>query len=76
MKEWRETTARGEVLIVRYVDDFAICFQCRDDTDKFLAALKVRLANFHLELHPEKTRLLHFERFASEDRQRRGKGKP
>jgi len=76
VKEWRETTARGEVLIVRYVDDFVVCFQYRDDADKFLAALKVRLANFHLELHPEKTRLLHFGRFASEDRQRRGKGKP
>lgn len=74
VKEWRTTTARGEVLIVRYVDDFVVCFQDRDDAEKFLAALKVRLANFQLELHPEKTRLLHFGRFASEDHNRRGDG--
>lgn len=76
VREWRATTARGEVLIVRYVDDFAVCFQHRDDAEKFLVALKERLANFHLELHPEKTRLLFFGRFATEDRQRRGRGKP
>ncbi|MFT7670897.1 MAG: RNA-directed DNA polymerase, partial [Planctomycetota bacterium] len=76
VKEWRTTTAQGEVYIVRYVDDFAVCFQHREDAERFLAALKVQLANHQLELHPEKTRLLHFGGFATEDRQRRGEGKP
>ncbi len=76
VEEWRSTDARGEVFIVRYVDDFVVCFQHHDDAQSFLAALKTRLADFHLELHPEKTRLLRFGRFAPKDRQRRGEGKP
>jgi len=80
VREWRTTVAHGEISIVRYVDDcvprLAVCFQHRDDAVRFLAALKVRLANYQLELHPEKTRLLRFGRFATEDRQRRGEGQP
>lgn len=74
--QWRATRARGEVLIVRYVDDVVVCFQYRDDAERLLDALKARLATFHLALHPEKTRLLRFGRFAAGDRQRRGEGKP
>ncbi len=74
--EWRREHARGEVIVVRYVDDFCIGFQYRDDALKCLAALKARLAQHGLELHPDKTRLLEFGRFASERRQRRGEGKP
>jgi len=76
VNEWRMTPARGEVLIVRYVDDFVVCFQHHDDAEQFLADLKAQLGQAHLELHPEKTRLLQFGRFASRDRQRRGRGKP
>jgi len=64
------------VIIVRYVDDFVLGFQHRDDAVRFLDALTARLSRFHLELHPDKTRLIEFGRFAAEDRQRRGEGKP
>jgi RNA-directed DNA polymerase len=73
---WRRQHARGEMIVVRYVDDFVIGFQYRDDAMRLLEALKARLNRFHLELHPDKTRLIEFGRFAAEDRQRRGEGKP
>ena len=73
---WRKQHAHGDVIIVRYVDDFVLGFQYRDDAVRFLDALKARLNRFHLELHPDKTRLIEFGRFAAEDRQRRGEGKP
>ena len=53
---WRKDVARGEVYFVRYVDDFVVCFRYEDDARRFLEALKERLAAFHLELHPDKTR--------------------
>ena len=74
--EWRSKHAHGEVIVVRYVDDFVIGFQHRDDALQCLSALKARLAQYHLELHPDKTRLIEFGRFAAERRQRRGEGKP
>jgi RNA-directed DNA polymerase len=74
--EWRRTEARGEVYVVRYADDFVLGFQHQDDARRFLDALKRRLEEFHLELHPEKTRLIEFGRFAANNRQRRGEGKP
>ena len=64
------------MIIVRYADDFVMGFQHKDDAKRFLAALAERLRKFHLELHPDKTRLLEFGRFASENRQQRGQGKP
>jgi group II intron reverse transcriptase/maturase len=73
---WRRRHARGDVIIVRYVDDFVLGFQYRDDAKRFLADLTARLERFHLELHPDKTRLIEFGRFAAENRQRRGEGKP
>lgn len=73
---WRRQHAQGDVIIVRYVDDFVIGFQHRADAERFLAALEERLKRFHLELHPDKTRLIEFGRFAAERRQRRGEGKP
>ena len=75
-EQWRRTEARGEVIIVRYADDFVLGFQHKGDADRFLVALTERLRRFHLALHPDKTRLLEFGRFASENRQRRGQGKP
>jgi len=73
---WRRTEARGDVYVVRYADDFVLGFQYQDDAKRLLEALKRRLAEFHLELHPEKTRLIEFGRFAASNRQRRGEGKP
>jgi group II intron reverse transcriptase/maturase len=68
--------ARGEVRFVRYADDFVVCFQYKDDAVRFKEALKERLEKFKLNLHPVKTRLIEFGRFAAEYRCRRGEGKP
>jgi group II intron reverse transcriptase/maturase len=73
---WRHGHAKGDVIIVRYVDDFVVGFQHRWEAERFLAALTERLRKFSLELHAEKTRLLEFGRFAAERRKRRGEGKP
>jgi RNA-directed DNA polymerase len=75
-QRWRKKRAHGDVIIVRYADDFIVGFQHRADAERFRRELGERLAQFRLELHPEKTRLLHFGRFATEDRQRAGDGKP
>jgi hypothetical protein len=61
---------------VRYVDDFVVGFQHQSDAERFLRDLRVRLARFGLDLHPEKTRLIEFGRFAARDRTARGLGKP
>ena len=73
---WRRKVAKGDVIIVRYADDLALGFQLRADAVRFLEEFKERLAKFGLELHPEKTRLIEFGRYAARDRQRRGAGKP
>ena len=73
---WRQRHARGEVYIVRYCDDFVLGFQHRSEAERFLAALKQRLARFGLELHEGKTRLIEFGRFAAKNRKERGSGKP
>jgi RNA-directed DNA polymerase len=76
VQRWRRTQARGDVVAVRFADDFALGFQHREDAERFLAALRERFAQFGLTLHPDKTRVLEFGRFAAENRQRRGQGKP
>jgi RNA-directed DNA polymerase len=73
---WRRHHARGDVIIVRFADDFIVGFQHEQDARRFLAVLRSRLAKFGLELHPDKTRLIEFGRFAAEDRAARGQGKP
>jgi group II intron reverse transcriptase/maturase len=73
---WRRKVANGDVIIVRYADDLALGFQHRADAMRFLDDFKERLAKFGLELHPEKTRLIEFGRYAARDRQQRGEGKP
>jgi group II intron reverse transcriptase/maturase len=73
---WRSVEASGNVIIVRYADDFVVGFQNKDDADRFLAALRERLSVFELTLHPKKTRLIEFGRYAAERRKRRGDGKP
>jgi group II intron reverse transcriptase/maturase len=76
VERFRGTEALGEVIIVRYADDFIVGFEHRPDAERFLEALRQRLRSFDLELHPHKTRLIEFGRFAAERRQKRGEGKP
>jgi len=73
---WRKKLARGEVMIVRYADDAVLGFEHREDAERFLEQLRERLRKFGLELHPEKTRLIEFGRYAIERREKRGEGKP
>ena len=71
---WRKRHAKGEVIIVRYADDFVIGFREESDAKHCLAALRERFTKFGLELHPEKTRLIEFGRYATERRKKRGAG--
>lgn len=64
------------MIIVRFADDFIVGFEHQDDARRFLAGLHERFAKFGLELHPEKTRLIEFGRYAAERRRARGLGKP
>lgn len=73
--QWRQR-ARGEVYIVRYADDFVVGFQNEQDAKDYQAALDARMREHGLELHPEKTRLIEFGRFATERRARRGQPRP
>ena len=75
-REWRPREVRGEAYIVRYADDFVLGFQHRSDAVRFMEALRERFAAYGLELHPEKTRLLEFGRFALANRRKRGEGRP
>jgi group II intron reverse transcriptase/maturase len=74
--EWRHANARGDMIIVRYADDFVVGFQHQDDAERFRADLERRVEQHSLSLHPDKTRLIEFGRFAGERRQARGQGKP
>lgn len=73
---WRRHRARGEVIVVRYADDFIVGFQYQDDAKRFHAQLRERMKQFNLELSEEKTRLIEFGRFANSNRNDRGDGKP
>jgi len=73
---WRQKKARGEVIVVRYADDTVLGFQHQTDADCFLEDLRARLKKFGLELHPDKTRRIEFGRYAEQNRNRRGEGKP
>ena len=75
-KRWRRHEATGDMIIVRYADDFIVGFEHGNAARRFLDAMRVRLREFALSLHPEKTRLIEFGRFAAENRKRRGLGKP
>jgi group II intron reverse transcriptase/maturase len=76
VQQWRRTQVRGDVIVVRYADDFVLGFQHRDEAERFLVALRERFAHFGLALHPDKTRLLEFGRGAAERRRQRGEGRP
>lgn len=73
---WRQRHATGDMMVVRFADDSVTGFQHRSDAIRFLNDLKERFAKFGLTLHPEKTRLIEFGRFATERRVARGLGKP
>ena len=75
-REWRPREVRGEAYIVRYADDFVLGFQYRSDAVRFMEGMRERFAAFGLGVHPEKTRLLEFGRFARADRRERGEGRP
>ena len=75
-EQWRHRHAHGTVMFVRYADDMVVGFQREDDARRFQADLCARLGQFGLTLHPDKTRLLEFGRFAAENRRKRGLGKP
>lgn len=75
-QRWRRTQARGDVVVVRFADDFVVGFEHRIDAEQFLAALRDRFAQFGLSLHPDKTRLIEFGRHAADRRRTRGDGKP
>ncbi len=76
VKAWRKKAAHGEMIVVRYADDAVLGFQYQEDAEKFLEDLRERVRKFGLELHPEKTRLIEFGRYAAERRAKRGEGKP
>jgi RNA-directed DNA polymerase len=75
-ERWRRREATGEVIIVRYADDFIVGFEHEADARRFLDEMRERLKAFALSLHPDKTRLIEFGRFAAVNRKRRGFGKP
>ena len=64
------------MIVVRYADDAVLGFQYRDEAIRFLSELKERVGKFGLELHPEKTRLIAFGRYAAQRRKKRGEGRP
>src|SRR5215467_11835031 len=75
-ERWRRREATGDMIIVRYADDLAVGFEHESDARRFWDAMRERLQEFSLSLHPEKTRLIEFGRFAADRRAQRGIGKP
>ena len=69
VRQWRRRNAHGDMIIVRFADDFVAGFEHQADAQRFLAELRDRFAKFGLELHPDKTRLIEFGRFAARNRQ-------
>ena len=76
VKQWRRVKVRGDMIVVRFADDFVVGFEHREDGEQFLSELEERLKRFGLELHSQKTRLIEFGRQAEQNRQSRGEGKP
>jgi group II intron reverse transcriptase/maturase len=74
--QWRRKKATGGVIIARYADDAVLGFQYRNEAERFLQELRERMGKFGLELHPEKTRLIEFGRYAADRRKQRGEGCP
>src|SRR5712692_8013648 len=76
VQAWRQKRAHGDMIVVRFADDIVLGFQYKSDAERFREELAQRLRKFRLELPPDKTRLVEFGRFAADNRQQRGEGKP
>ena len=76
LQAWQRKNARGEMIVVRFADDIVLGFQNQAEAEQLQRELRERMKKFNLELHPEKTRLLEFGRFAAQNRKERGEGKP
>ena len=76
IQRWRKTRAHGDVIVVRYADDFVVGFQYESDAVRFQDELRIRFCKFALELNAEKTRLIRFGVFAAQQRLERGEGRP
>ena len=76
IQRWRKRQAHGDVVVVRFADDFVVGFEHRQEAERFLTELRERFARFRLTLHPDKTRLIEFGRYADRNRRDRGDGKP
>src|SRR5260221_10169149 len=75
-ERWRQREATGDMIVVRYADDFIVGFEHEEDARRFLDEMRERLGKFALSLNDKKTRLIEFGRFAEQNRKRRGPGKP
>jgi group II intron reverse transcriptase/maturase len=75
-ERWRRRDATGDMIIVRYADDVVAGFEREEDAKRFLDAMRKRFEEFALSLHPDKTRLIEFGRFAAANREKKGLGKP
>ena len=75
-RKWRPNIPKGEAIVVRYADDVVVGFQYRQDAEQYLMDARERLAKYGLELHPEKTRIVEFGRFAERNRKKRGERRP
>ncbi|MGH9904137.1 MAG: reverse transcriptase domain-containing protein, partial [Pyrinomonadaceae bacterium] len=76
VQHWRKTKAKGDVIVVRWADDLVVGFEHQTDAEQFHQELAERFAKFKLKLHPEKTRVIEFGRWAAGNRKRRGQGQP
>ena len=75
-QQWRKRQARGDMIVVRYADDSVVGFEYEAEARRFLAEMRKRSEAFSLSIHPGKTRLIRFGRFAASNRKERGLGKP
>jgi RNA-directed DNA polymerase len=75
-QRWRRKQARGDMIVVRFADDFVAGFEHRQEAEQFLAERRERFAKFGLELHADKRRIVEFGRYAEQNRRRRGDDKP
>jgi group II intron reverse transcriptase/maturase len=76
VNQWRKNQARGDVIVIRFADDFVVGLQYKSEAEHCLNDMRKRLLQFGLQLHPHKTRLIEFGRFAAQSRSKRGQGKP
>ena len=75
-ERWRRREATGDMIIVRYADDLVVGFEHESDARRFWDAMRERLQELSLSLHPDKTRLIEFGRRTATERKQRGLGKP